>query len=294
MAYRLIAYFENWAQYRPEGNGKFLPEQIDPSLLTHLNFAFGVFGFITKSVDSNNPRLTGDYKLQPVEWNDQTVLYPGIQKLKETNPNLKTLLSIGGWSFNDPQDPNEIGKFTYQLFSQMASSATSRQEFISSAIEYAHKYGFDGIDIDWEYPGASDRGGRPEDFPNFLNLLQEFRSAINSDAAAQKLLLTIAASAVVPSGVPDQYHKNPQEYFQWLRQCVDSLDWMNVMSYDYHGAWPSETGTGVNSPLLQDSTPGGKFSIKDTIEAYLGSGIPPDKISLGMPTYGRNFTVTSP
>ncbi|HAX74555.1 MAG TPA: chitinase [Cyanobacteria bacterium UBA11372] len=288
MAYKLVGYYENWAQYRPEGKGKFLPDQIDPSLLTHINFAFGFFGFITKSVDPKNPRLTGNYKIEPVEWNDQTVLYPALQKLKQKNPNLKTLLSIGGWSFNDPQDTNGIGTFTYKLFSQMASSAAGRKEFIDSAIAYAHKYGFDGIDLDWEYPGDRARGGTDSDFDNFLALLKEFRSAINNDKG-QKLLLTIASPAIKKGEA-----KTSEQFFAWLAQCAGYLDWLNVMSYDYHGAFPDDKVTGVNAPLLQDSTPGGTFSVRHTVEAYLNGGIPKEKMVLGMPTYGRTFKVTSP
>ncbi|MBE9001868.1 glycoside hydrolase [Nostoc sp. LEGE 12447] len=286
--YKIVGYFENWSQYR-QGGGQFLPAQIDPSLYTHINFAFGIFGYISKGIDPNNPHLTGDYRIQPIEWNDQTVLYPEIQKLKQKNPNLKTLLSIGGWGFNDPQDPTQIGTYTYPLFSQMAASSAGRQQFINSAIEYAHKYGFDGIDLDWEYPAVTDRGGKPEDFDNFLTLLNEFRNAINSDAAAQKLLLTIASPAI-----PKGESKTSQEFFQWLAQCARYLDWLNVMSYDYHGAFPDDKVTGVNAPLAEDSTPGGTFSIKNTVEAYLESGIPTSKIILGMATYGRTFKVSSP
>jgi chitinase len=81
-----------------------------------------------------------------------------------------------------------------------------------------------------------------------------------------------------------------------VAQCAQSFDWLNVMSYDYHGAFddPIKVGTGVNAPLLQDSTPNGPVSIKNTVEAYLQAGIPKDKIVLGMPTYGRSFTVSSP
>ncbi|MEH1941725.1 MAG: phosphatidylinositol-specific phospholipase C domain-containing protein [Nostoc sp.] len=287
--YKVVGYFENWSQYR-SGGGKFLPEQIDASLFTHINFAFGIFGFITKSVNPSNPSLTGNYTIEPVEWNDQTVLYPAIQKLKQKNPNLKTLLSIGGWSFNDPQDPNQIGTYTSNLFSQMAATSAGRQQFISSAIQYAKKYGFDGIDLDWEYPGYSGRGGKPEDIPNFLKLVEEFRSAISGN----NLLLTMASPAIVPSGVPAQYHSNPQSYFKWLAECAQYFDWLNVMSYDYHGAFPNEKVTGMNAPLPEDSTLGGKFSVKNTVEAYLNAEIPTSKIVLGLPSYGRSFNVSSP
>jgi chitinase len=172
MPNRLVSYFENWAQYRGAG-GRFLPGQIDPALLTYVNFAFGLFGFVTWSVDptdtrSGAQRYTGDYSIQPVEWNDQTELYPALNGgvdhnsqqvtgIKQRNPNLKTLLSIGGWSINSCDDtPNSgnlhpYGPFTCQLFSRMAADPNGRAQFINSAIAYARKYGFD--DIDWEYPG---------------------------------------------------------------------------------------------------------------------------------------------
>jgi chitinase len=287
---RLIGYFENWAQYRPAG-GKFLPAQIDPAHFTHINFAFGIFGFITRSVDPQNPRLTGDFTVQPVEWNDQTLLYPALQQLKQGNPALKTLLSIGGWSFNDPQDVNQIGTLTSGLFSQMASSSAGRQQFIESAIAYARNYGFDGIDIDWEYPGYAGRGGAPADLANFLALVTEFRAM-----AGPGFLLSMAAPAVVPTGVPAEYHQDPASYYAWLAVCAQQLDWLNVMCYDYHGAFDdaAAVGTGVNAPLLRDSSPNGTFSIQATLAGYLGAGIPSDKLNLGMPTYGRTYTVSNP
>ena len=301
MANRIVGYFENWAQYRQSG-GKFMPSQVNPGQFTHINFAFGLFGFVTWSVDPTEARAgpqryTGDYTIQPVEGNDQTVLYPALQALKQQNGALKTLLSIGGWSMNSGDDmpnsgnPHPYGPYTYQLFSKMAVDPRGRTQFIGSAIDYAQKYGFDGIDIDWEYPGYISRGGDPNDLANFLALVQEFRAT-----AGPGFLLTMAAPAIVPTGLPQTYHDNPSTFFQWLQQCSQSLDWLNIMSYDYHGAFddPVKTGTGVNSPLAQDSTAHGPFSVKQTVEAYLAAGIPSDKMVLGMPTYGRNFTVSNP
>lgn len=303
---KIIGYFENWAQWREQrGIGwGFKPNQIDPSLYTHINYAFVTFGYISPGVDPNNPRLPDppDYKVRLYEWNDETELIPALQALKKANPALKTLLALGGWNFNlkthKSKQGRAVGEITYQLFSRMVENREHRQEFIASAIDYARKHGFDGVDIDWEYPGAGippgqnaseDRGGRPQDFPNFLALLQEFRNA-----AGNNFLLTIAASAIVPSGVAEgSEYKNPKRYFAWLAECAKYLDWVNVMTYDYHGAW--DTQTGVLAPLLEDSTPGGSFSVRQTIENYLeafqAAGIPKDKIVMGVPTYGRTFNV---
>jgi chitinase len=294
MAYKFVGYFGNWAQYRQAG-GKFLPDQIDPSLFTHICFAFAMFGFVSWSVDpsptrTGKQRYTGDYKVQPVEWNDQKVLYPAMQKLKQKNPNLKTLLSIGGWSFNSCDDTPEsagtqypYGPFTCQLFSKMAADPNGRRQFIKSAIDYAKKYGFDGIDLDWEYPGVSDRGGKDADYENYLKLLQEFRQTAGKD-----FLITVA-SAAVPKG-----SKTGDSFFQWMAECAQYLDWYNVMSYDYHGAFddPNTMGTGVNAPLLEDSVPNGTFDIKHTVESYLKANIPKEKIVLGMATYGRTYVIS--
>jgi GH18 family chitinase len=301
MAFRTIGYYENWAQYRQAG-GKFFPNQINPNLFTHVNFAFGLFGFVSWSVDptptrTGPQRLTGDYSVQPVEWNDQTVLYPTLNALKQQNPNLKTLLSIGGWSMNScddqptPGNPHPYGPYTCQLFSQMAANPNGRAQFINSAIAYCQKYGFDGIDIDWEYPGDSTRGGTPDDLNNFLALVQEFRAAAGPD-----FLLTMAAPAIVPSNIPQQYINNPQSFFAWLATCAQSFSWLNMETYDYHGSFddPVKVGTGVNAPLLEDSTPNGPFSIKNSVESYLAAGIPGDKIVLGLPAYGRSYTVANP
>ncbi|WP_242903127.1 glycosyl hydrolase family 18 protein [Actinomadura terrae] len=293
MAYRSVGYFGNWAQYR-QGGGKFTPDQIDPSLFTHVNFAFGMIGFVSWSVDpsptrTGEQRYTGDYTIQPVEWNDQQVLYPAMQELKQQNPSLKTLLAIGGWSFNSCDDTPETagtahpyGPFTCKLFSAMAADPGGRAQFIDSVIDYAGRYGFDGIDIDWEYPGDPARGGQDADYDNCLALLSELRQA-----AGQDFLITMA-SAAVPKG-----SRTGDAFFQWLAQCAPFLDWFNVMAYDYHGAFDDpQAGTGANAPLLQDSSPGGTFDVKDTVESYLKASIPREKIVLGMPTYGRTYVVT--
>ena len=233
---------------------------------------------------TGDQRYTGDFTIQPVESDDQSELYPALQKLKGSNPSLKTLLSIGGWSINSgddqstPGNQHPYGPYTYRLFSQMSANPAGRTQFITSAISYAQQYGFDGIDIDWEYPAYLSRGGTPDDLANFLTLVQEFRANVPSG-----LLLTMAAPAIVPTGVPQQYHADPQSYFTWLAQCAAEFDWLNVMTYDFHGAF--DPITGVNAPLAQDSVPGGPFSIANTVKAYLAAAIPKEKIVLGWDNY---------
>jgi chitinase len=276
-------YYENWSQYRPGVGGRpvFFPNLIDPTILTDLYFAFGVFGFVTRSIDPNNPHLTGDYTIQPVEWNDQSVLYPQCMALKTINPNLHVHLSIGGWSFNDPSDP--MGSKTYHLFSQMVSSSANRQEFINSAIAYAHQYGFDGIDIDWEYPGDTTRGGSPADFENFITFLSECSIAFK--AATPPLSLTYTPSAIVPTGIS----QSPSTYFSWLARCAPYLDMLNIMAYDYHGPFDNPQLTGVNAPLNRDTNPSSNLYVAKTLENYLTYGVPADKMILGLPTYGHTY-----
>ncbi|MBS0628173.1 MAG: chitinase, partial [Verrucomicrobia bacterium] len=195
------------------------------------------------------------------------------------------ILSIGGWSFNDPSD--KMGSYTYHLFSQMVSTEANRQQFINSAIAYAHKYGFDGIDIDWEYPGDLTRGGTVDDFANFVTFLQEAYTACH--AANPPLLLTYASPAIVPSGVPQSYQDNPSSYFAWLAEVSKYVDRLNVMAYDYHGPFDNPKLTGVNAPLNQDTNPESLMFIAATLQNYLQNGVLASKIVLGMPTYGHSY-----
>jgi GH18 family chitinase len=121
-AYRVVCYYTNWSQYRT-GNAKFLPANIDPSLCTHIMFAFA--------------KLTNGL-LDMVEWNDQS-MYAAVEALRSQNPNLKVLLSVGGWNMGSGP------------FSDMAISTTARAAFVSSTVTFLQQYGFDGLDLDWVF-----------------------------------------------------------------------------------------------------------------------------------------------
>ena len=117
-----MCYVTNWSQYRPSA-GKFFPENVDPTLCTHVIYAFA--------------KLVGTH-IQPYEWNDEDTewskgLFSRTIALKRINPELKVLLGIGGW--NHGPEP----------FSKMVHNNSSRRQFVKSAVEYLNKIKFDGL-----------------------------------------------------------------------------------------------------------------------------------------------------
>ncbi|XP_001604515.2 probable chitinase 10 [Nasonia vitripennis] len=257
--YKIVCYYTNWSQYRTK-IGKFMPEDIQPDLCTHIIFAFG---WLKKN------------KLTSFESNDETKdgkvgLYERIIGLKKANPSLKILLAIGGWSFGT------------QKFKEVSSTRYARQTFIYSAIPYLRERGFDGLDMDWEYP----KGG--DDKKNFVLLLKELREAFEAEAQERKkprLLLT-AAVPVGPDNVKSGYD---------VPAVASYLDLINLMAYDFHGKWERETGH--NAPLYAsslDSEWQKQLSVDNAASLWVRLGAPKEKMVIGMPTYGRSFTLSNP
>ena len=148
----MVCYFTNWAQYRP-GSARFVAANMDPGLCTHIIFAFA------KLSDSLTNRL------EPYEWNDESTdsnvgNYEAVNNLKQANPSLKTLLAVGGWTHG-------TAKFTH-----MVETAERRQVFIQDAIQFLRQRNFDGLDLDWEFPGAATRGSPAIDKQRFTLLVQ--------------------------------------------------------------------------------------------------------------------------
>jgi chitinase len=141
----VIGYFESWNLITPTCANVDL-SFIRTDSLTHLNVAFGY--------------------IQP----DTYTIYPipgtGIEQfqqltnLKQSAPGLQIWLSLGGWTYSDN------GTDTQPVFGDLASSVEKRRSFIESLVSFMTEWGFDGVDIDWEYPGAPDRNGKPEDTAN--------------------------------------------------------------------------------------------------------------------------------
>jgi len=266
---RLICYFSAWAFYRPD-YGKYDIDDIDVDLCTHITYAFASMNNQTWKAYAYDPW----YDLSPSDEGCDAAHchYDSMRrfnKLKQKNPNLKTLLSFGGWNTGSGQ------------WSIMAKDKTKRDIFVQSSLRMVQTFGFDGIDFDWEYPGFRDGSDVDHDKEDFTVLVQEMSSALHE----QGLILTAATS-------PDP--KKAENAYD-IPKVFAAMDFVNVMDYDYHGAW--DNFTGVNTPLYhrkeetEPDHPGHYFNVNDTLNWYIDQGAPPEKINLGIAAYGRGFTL---
>ncbi|KAJ3019388.1 hypothetical protein NUW54_g96 [Trametes sanguinea] len=248
---RIVGYYEGWASSRP--CDQWFPDNIPSAGYTHLNYAFA-------SIDPTT------FEVIPASASD-VPQYTAFTNLKQSNPNLKTYISIGGWSFNDPP--------TQHVFSDMSASPANRQAFANSLVIFLVAYGFDGVDIDWEYPVACERGGVPSDKQNMVDMFQTVRSTFA--ASGHTFGLTFTA---------------PSSY--WYLQHFDLLglltyaDWVNLMSYDLHGVWDAKDVFIGN--IVQAHT--NLTEIKQSINLFQRVGVPLDRIVLGLGFYGRSFQLS--
>lgn len=145
--------------------------------------------------------------------------YRRTTNLKKKNPALKVFIAVGGWDAG--------GK----VFSDTARTAGSRRAFIDSAIRLMQSYSFDGIDIDWEYPFAPDRGGADEDVENFVTLMKELKAACGSRYG---VTLTLPSSYCKFLSVTDAWILIRAGYMQGfdVAGLQDHVDWFQFMSYD--------------------------------------------------------------
>lgn len=305
-SYKIVGYFPSWGAY----GRNFNVADIDASKLTHINYAFAD---ICWNGTHGNPDPTGpNPQTWPCQneagqtinvpngtivlgdpWIDAQKSFPGdtwdqpirgnlneLIKLKQQHPHLKTIISVGGWSWSN-------------RFSDVAASDATRKAFAQSAVDFIRKYQMDGVDLDWEYPvsgGLPGNSYRPEDKQNHTLLLQEVRNYL--DAAeiedGKTYTLTIASSAS-PS-----YAENNE-----LDEIAEIVDWINIMTYDFNGGWSNQSAH--NAPLYLDSAAAlanvenaATFNADSGVQGHLNAGVPAEKIVLGLPFYGRGWAGCAP
>ncbi|XP_030388385.1 acidic mammalian chitinase [Scaptodrosophila lebanonensis] len=254
----VVCYFGTWSTYRPSP-GKFDVENIDPFLCTHLVYAFlGI-------EENGDVRIIDPYL--DLEDNSGRGNIKKFNSLKLKNPTLKTLAAIGGW--------NEGSK----KFSIVAADAEKRARFVNGVVKLIQRHGFDGIDLDWEYPGQRHSLDN-KDQENFITLLKELKEGLQPFSYILSAAVGSAEfSARISYDIP---------------KVVEYLDLINVMSYDLHGSWDEEVG--INAPLYgrSNETKEQKELNVDAIAKYwIGAGAPKEKLVLGVPFYGRTFTLAS-
>ena len=223
----IVGYVTYW--------GTVLP---NPEYLTHINYAFG--------------KIADDYETLTIKKEDRL---KKVAALKNSYPDLKVLLSIGGWGAGN--------------FSEMAADESHRQKFCQNCLKAVNKYNLDGIDLDWEYPTSSDAGisSSPEDTDNFTLLVKDLRATLGSGK-----LLTMASAS-------------NSKYVDWPG-VVPYFDWINLMTYDM-GNPPKH-----NAGLYKSSMT--RRSCDESVKLHYDKGVPYDKIVLGMPFYGRDDKTLKP
>ncbi|WP_109127176.1 glycoside hydrolase family 18 protein [Dyella sp. C11] len=192
--------------------------------------------------------------------------------LRKINPNLKIVVSIGGWGAD--------------YFSDVALTDATRQHMADSVAAFIEKYDVDGVDLDWEYPTFPGAGisHRPEDRRNFSLLLETLRARLDKLGQAhdgKHYLLTIAAAdAEFVEGIE-------------LERVSHSLDWFNLMTYDFHTSLTPTTGhhAGLH---LSDVAPKDDRAGDKAVAQFLAAGVPAKKLNLGVAFYGRQFTGVDP
>ena len=200
--------------------------------------------------------------------------------LKKGHPKFKVVASVGGWDWSN-------------RFSNVADSAGARANFIASSLRLMRRYGLDGIDIDWEYPTeagvpcvAGETCARPQDKRNFITLARELRAAFDIAGKEDRKHYAITIAA----GGNANYING-----DWVKELSQSLDWINIMAYDFHMPW--EKNSGHHAALYADAkdpvTANGFYSA-GAVERYLKAGVAPQKLVLGVPFYGYGWKGCAP
>ncbi|WP_026628625.1 glycoside hydrolase family 18 protein [Dyadobacter alkalitolerans] len=228
-------------------------DRIEVDKLTHINYAFvdvqkGKAFLTNEKTDSTNFRK--------------------LNLLKEKNPDLKILISLGGWTWSEN-------------FSDAVLTEASRKIFAASSVDIIRKYDLDGVDIDWEYPGMPGEDGnvyRPEDKQNFTLMFEAIRKeldAFEKESGKKKLLTTAVPGFTSFLKVVE------------MGKAAAFLDYVNIMTYDlFQGDTAVHHAALYSSDIYKAS-----HSVDNAVKAFSAEGVPMNKLVVGLPFYGRMFRV---
>ncbi|MFE0583346.1 glycoside hydrolase family 18 protein [Streptomyces sp. NPDC058874] len=296
-SYRKVGYFTQWGVYGRDFQVQDLDANGSAGKLTHINYAFGNVSAEGRCFTGNVPGKAdawADYA-RPLDaansvdgvadtW-DQPLAgnFNQLRELKAKHPGLKVLISLGGWSWSTH-------------FSDAALTPASRKALVASCIDLYIKGNlpqdgtrggagaaadvFDGIDLDWEWPGSAgdaDTKYRPEDKRNFTALVKEFRTQLDAYARSRK-----KARYELTAFVPTAPAKIDAGFD--VRRIMRDLDFVNLQGYDFHVS--GEPRTAQQSALYARDD----FSVHGTVEAWKRRGAPAHKLVMGMPFYGQGWT----
>lgn len=263
----ICGYYPEWGIYQRNYQVADIPAE----KLNVVNYAFADVSeqgevCVYDSWAAVEKAFPGDTWDQPLRGN-----YNQLLKLKALYPHLVTMISVGGWTLSG-------------RFSDAALTESSRNRFALSAMTFITRYGFDGVDIDWEYPvggGLDSNKYRPEDKRNFTLLLQELRRQL--DALGQQQGRPYYLSIAAPAGY--QMIANIEPF-----AIAQTVNWINLMTYDFHGGWDAITGH--LAPLWAPA--GDLLNSHSAVQLYLDAGVPAQKIVVGVPFYSRSWRGVPP